>query len=630
MEFIVGTVLAGVPIVVKAYERYWQLSKGCSTFRHYSRELIKLDTIMKTQKTLFHGNIIKLLTVLTNDPTARDLLSDEQTWATLQIPVSCGEDPNRVDALREMFDSWQATLDLVLQSTETICLELEGFRMPDSRESLKQLSKRFRLSWKKSDVQTAIKELRDFTADFNELTARIVTELREVKSSPPATNTLRWRPGQLNSLEQYRQIRAASHRLYNSVAFRWSCSKHQRHAANISLVGDTKCPQPQEAGVKFDLAIDCASPSLKYKETPIWLEVEALDADSPIPELPSATSLPAPPKPDPAWKNTMQKITPNPKPQPSKPTSKKKNKKKSKKSVRIQPTPTENSKEPETPDSSTTTLINSPTQTNAMVNLDLIDDFCTHFQIPQRCTKDSCIGYIKDDGLHRFYLPGRQQPEQQMSLQDLITWVSDDEISRTLPRTTIAALACSLSTAILQYHSTPWLPSTWQSSHVRFFGIGELSHDASEIASRIPYFRVEMPKTDEENTGTVSRTDADAGATGLISLARNELLFRFGTVLLELGYGQPWPRLLQRTLKILPSHRKTGYHAAEKLAQAPLLRDRMGPKFTIIVRKCLGCDFGLGENDLANEQLQGVFLVDVVGALQEVEKGLKELELRLG
>lgn len=75
---------------------------------------------------------------------------------------------------------------------------------------------------------------------------------------------------------------------------------------------------------------------------------------------------------------------------------------------------------------------------------------------------------------------------------------------------------------------------------------------------------------------------------------------------------------------------QTDYHAAEKLAQAPLLRNRIGPRFTTIVRKCLGCDFGLGENDLANEQLQGVFLVDVVGALQEVEKGLKELEQRLG
>jgi hypothetical protein len=56
----------------------------------------------------------------------------------------------------------------------------------------------------------------------------------------------------------------------------------------------------------------------------------------------------------------------------------------------------------------------------------------------------------------------------------------------------------------------------------------------------------------------------------------------------------------------------------------------MGPKFATIVRKYLGCDFGLGKNDLANEQLQGKFLVDVVRGLQEVERGLKEPRMRLG
>ncbi len=61
-----------------------------------------------------------------------------------------------------------------------------------------------------------------------------------------------------------------------------------------------------------------------------------------------------------------------------------------------------------------------------------------------------------------------------------------------------------------------------------------------------------------------------------------------------------------------------------------LLCNRMGPRFPTIVRKCLGCDFGLGESDLANEELQGIFLVDVVAALRDTESGLKELERRQG
>lgn len=630
MEFIVGTVLAGVPIVLEAYDHYERLSQGCSTFRHYSRELAKLDTVMKIQRTLFRANIIKLLTVLTNDPTARDLLAQDAPtqWDGLNIPVPCGQDRNRLEALGEMFDSWEATLDLVLQSIEAICLELESFRV-DSTETLKQLSRRFRLSWKKSETEDAIKELRDFTADFNELTARIIVELKEVKSSPPATSAMRWRASQLNSLENYRQIREASNRLYNSFARRWSCTKHQRHAANICVVSGK--PQ-QDLCVKFGIAIDSEQVESKCldsehvepkcRETPIWFEVEALDAENAF--------IPAPQKCDIALDNAMEKIETHSKPLSIRPATKKSKKKSKNKKVRIRSSSTSTGSVPglstgpptvcpKTPASSNSTLISTPSITT--VDLSLVNDFCNHFQVTQIDTNNPCVGYLKDDGLHRFYLPALQQPEQQMSLQEIIAWVSEDAVFRTIPRRTIVNLAHSLSAAMLQYHSTPWLSNTWQSGTVRFFGIKELSDNVGEITSKVPYFRVEMPKADGSVPAPTDETS---------SLARNELLFQLGTVLLELAYCQPWSRLLQRTLSTLPDARQTGYHIAEKLARAHLLRDRMGPKFSTIVRKCLGCDFGLGESDLANEQLQGVFLVDVVGELQEVERGLKELEVRLG
>lgn len=613
MEFIVGTVLAGVPIVLETYEHYARLSQGCSTFRHYSRELAKLDTVMKIQKTLFRGNLIKLLTALTDDPTARDLLARDASaqWQALNIAVPCGQDQNRLDALGEMFESWEETLDLVRQSIEAICLELESFRL-DSTEPIKQISKRFRLSWKKSEAQTAIQELRDFTADFNELTTRIIGELKDVGSSPPVTSAVRWRASQLNSLERYRQIREASNRLYNSFALRWSCTKHQRHAANISVV-EGKLQNPC---IKFGIAIDSEHAESKCRETPIWFEVEALDAESASLHRQSC---------DAALDDAMEKITTHSKALSIKPATKKKSKKKpSKKKVRIRSSSTSTGTPTvyqETPGSSST-LINSPSL--HMVDLSLVNDFCNHFHGTQNNSKNTCVGYLKDDGLHRFYLPPLQQPEQQMSLQDIITWVSEDEIFRTIPRRTTVHLAHSLSAAILQYHSTPWLSHTWQSGQVRFFGIKELSANVGEMISKAPYFRVEMPGAAEKDATAPDDNDNS------LSLARNGLLFQLGTVLLELAYCQPWPRLLERTLPSLPDTQQTGYHIAEKLARAHLLRDRMGPKFTTIVRKCLGCDFGLGESDLANEQLQGVFLMDVVDELQEVERGLKELEMRLG
>lgn len=132
LEFIVGTVLAGVPIALEAYDRYWDLSEGFNTFRHYSKELVKLDTILRTQKTLFRGNVIKLLTAITNNPEkARELLTDTEKRRLDDLKLHIRE-RNRLESLKEMFTSWQATLELLLNAVTTICREVEQFRSANS------------------------------------------------------------------------------------------------------------------------------------------------------------------------------------------------------------------------------------------------------------------------------------------------------------------------------------------------------------------------------------------------------------------------------------------------------------------------------------------------------------------
>ncbi|RGP67985.1 hypothetical protein FSPOR_5646 [Fusarium sporotrichioides] len=218
-----------------------------------------------------------------------------------------------------------------------------------------------------------------------------------------------------------------------------------------------------------------------------------------------------------------------------------------------------------------------------------------------------------------------------MSLADMISWVAEDEVSRNLPRSAMAQIASSLACAVLQYHSTPWLPEVWQSSHVRFFGMKDWLHDSTNLGLKSPYFKVEFSKSDITGKGKAVDLSLPSSSqyVAVKEAVRNEVLFSFGLVLLELGYSKPWYLLRRGILKNLPSNKQIDYHAAEKLAQSPLLRNRMGPRYSTIVRKCLGCDFGLGENDLQNEELQGVFIIDVVNALQEAARGLRELEGKL-
>jgi hypothetical protein len=106
-----------------------------------------------------------------------------------------------------------------------ICHELKEFQSQGPLQmdrsarmsKLQEVLNRFRLAWKKDSLQNSIKELRAFTADFNELTTRIVDDIRELtgdgcehqrlaRSIPPTKINQ-------NSLETDRKVRAASYNI---------------------------------------------------------------------------------------------------------------------------------------------------------------------------------------------------------------------------------------------------------------------------------------------------------------------------------------------------------------------------------------------------------------------------------
>jgi hypothetical protein len=524
--------------------------------------------------------------------------------------------------------------------------------------------------------------LRDFASDFNELTARIINELNEIHNSalPVQETSIRQNAHQSNSLEKYRQVQSASYRLYNTFALRWPCARHQKHAAFISLVEDGRSTRTQltdtSEGIKFDVAINCGANSPISRVEPIWLEVESLDSGRrrfDDQKQHEATQLMNESE---CWTSVISNLTKYSQPMTIEKAEKAHRKLKNA-DHRSQPTATGLAAAVRTGETGTSTMTVVQTNTGCggrydndktarlsstsskktaepMVDLETVEDFCQYFQVPRPIYTHVCVGYIKDLSVHRFYLPSpdRRLPGKQKSLAEIISWISEEEIFRSIPRTALLRLASSLAVAVLQYHSTPWLPETWDSSHVFFFGISELTEDASGISLTSPRLRVEFMKQDkgkdldlrhvplQSTTTTVSTTYTIPNTTSspVVSstpndpaaspLARNELLFRFGIMLLELGYSQPWPHLKQRVVTKLPHRLITDYYAAKNLAQAAFLRCHMGPRFPAIVLKCLG--FGLEEDNLASEDLQCSFLVNVVGPLQEAERRWKELERRAG
>ena len=66
------------------------------------------------------------------------------------------------------------------------------------------------------------------------------------------------------------------------------------------------------------------------------------------------------------------------------------------------------------------------------------------------------------------------------------------------------------------------------------------------------------------------------------------------------------------------------FFAARRLGE--LIDSKMGGIYRRIVRRCLNCDFGRG-NDFGDSKLQAAFHEEVICGLQKVEDGFRDLQL---
>lgn len=488
---------------------------------------------------------------------------------------------------------------------------------------------RFNLAWKKPEILKAIGELREFTADHTDLTNRLVAGLQDASESRRGGKSeVSVQKTSIEALGRYRHIRDASLYLYNTLVSHWSCTCQIPHLASICLIregDDTSRENPWNA-INFELAIDTAQ-QLATSTGPVWLEVKLVDPASPV-VVGSG---------DPSADRWVNQLREHSKPFVShideKAPPRKLTKRMASGSATGSATPGKTCTEQASisVQVSHETMPSPSTTTAAFESLDLekVGNFCTYFRkTASPCLAKCACATCQGGGAHKFekhhlLLQSGQRLDsgQPTSLNDIITWVAEDEISRSMSRMGILHLAAGLASAVLQFHSTPWLRENWQSHDVRFFGGEDVQNgDKSGLETSDPFLRIELEAL------TSARELHDESVSGL---ARNEMLFRLGIVMLELGYGKPWAVLRQPTWAKLPTRKQTDYHAAETLAKDRRLREKMGPRYPLVVRKCLGCDFGLGENDLDNEELQGTYLSEVIMALRQAEADLRRLDQRL-
>lgn len=457
---------------------------------------------------------------------------------------------------------------------------------------------RFALSRSRlQDSMTMLKELIESLGALRSQTER--SEQRRPLSRPSAQAR--------QVIQQFALVQTASQNLYE--ALRTACTKHTQHQAHFSL---QPIPMPRAHQVRFSVGFrQVVAPASGSKQT-VWFTVES--SVTPTADVcPSSTDPEAFASFGQSIKRGRTSSSPRPEYQPSKLR---------KKCIRFQlPSPPP---------------LRSPLGTcKALetVSEPLLSNLCSHSNLCNQLQNflcrsialpECCIGYLEHSSKtkHLIYLKGQEsRPERSAdipssSLAELLQHREGSDETNGIAQCERLRLSRKLATAVLQFYATPWLRNTWSSSDVLF----QLQHPSSmgQIEGlKEPFVDVSF------RDSTIATNDTQP--TTCYPFAPNDFLFGLGVMLLELAYQKPL-RSMQQACDVANSQdeRHTLFFTAKRMSR--LVSAKSGSRYGEIVRKCLACDFGRGD-DLSQPALQEGVYREVVCELTELEELLRAMNL---
>ena len=403
--------------------------------------------------------------------------------------------------------------------------------------------------------------------------------------------SLKPEPSSNREIARFTMIKTAARNLYEALGA--ACTKHIEHQVHFSLQPSYPGCSPYPTQVRFTFAFRQVAMTRDGRcNKPMWFTVESIVTKA----VQRATSTEDKALPDLSTSSKRGRSSPSPPPS-------EKLGKRQKKYVRFRsPTP---------PPSKPAVKPNA-----ALPNLCAHSNFCNQITslLSRPTTKAGvCVGFLKHsaDSKHLVYLDGSAQSvtttPTSVSLNEMFQNMRQKASSAnsSIPQFDRIRLAKQLAMAVLSYHATPWLKSSWNSNEIFLYGI-----DATTMGPMNgPYIDVSV----KGPHGPPSRTSALPCRT----LAPNAFMFGLGVMLLELAFEAPL-RTMQRAID--NDGDQDGHYIEffiakrlSKIASRPL-----GSKYAEITRKCLQCDFGRGD-DLEDPSLQQCFYQEVVCGLEELE-----------
>ena len=209
------------------------------------------------------------------------------------------------------------------------------------------------------------------------------------------------------------------------------------------------------------------------------------------------------------------------------------------------------------------------------------------------------------------------QLRQATSLGDLISSVTEQGCNGSIPLFERVRLARVLAIAVLQYHATPWLATSWRSENIYLIASEDSASSQTVHGLSSPHLNVKIKHSNEQLPRVSASSPYD--------FARNALLFSLAVVLLEIAHSARL-ETMYRPLDLMNGEENpyTQFFAARRLAKSDY--SNLGPRYHKIVERLLECDFACGD-DLGSRQLQAAVHNEVICPLEQLEQGLRQLYL---
>jgi hypothetical protein len=584
----IGLTLAIAPLIISAAEHYSTAATCLKRYCRYESGQQELVSVVNIQRQIFRKTIQRLLAydVGLGDELASQMLKNAEhpQWKDEQI------DAYFVERMADSSEALKTSVRLI-----NVQLAALDFHQGES-SSRPGIGKKLRFAISKGQIQEAVVNIRRLTKDFRTLIEQ---------TAPPQARNAVSKPSWLtrNRVAKFAAVRDAAGNLYEALGK--ACTIHTAHQAHLSLqptYGDS-------SHISFTMAFKQATlqpagglNSVHDSSLPMWLTVE-----STITGTIKSTGT----------SNLLNEVASSLK-RPQELLSSSEAVEKPVRSVKVVKFDAGAAPSP-------LPLMAPIGPRPEFLNFCAHSNFCNRLKkLFCQPLKDTCVGYLECSGesRHLVYIKSKAQTVDSSPTDVALRPLHDVYLAikkantpeASIPLHERITLAKKLATAVLQLYATPWLTNSICSEKVLLSGVDDpanLAHNRRE-----PYVNVSIKRP----PGALTKRATFPSRT----LIRNRLLFSLGVMLLELAYHSPLETLQQPSDNDDHESQNTDYYIADRVRHDAA--SILGPRYAEVIRKCIQCDFGHGD-DLGTTKLQEGFYQDVICELEQLEERFKSFRL---